>query len=362
MRLNRRSFLAVLLAGIMVLSLGACGAGKDDAEDKTSEETTSVESTTEEAPQVTLPENFDNMNFPILALLVQENAKGYEYYSQDQEDAEPDSFFYSMAVLTSLMETQSPYGDGIEDDSHYIITENTADMYASALYSQYAEGNMEFPEIPDDDKYASRDDETGDLEFIKGNVDDVIVIKSCEEQGQDYSLTVDLTGAGEDDLKGTYTVVITRNGFEGEDNHFYYSVKSVLTEAQYDFSGDDENAPETDSEQAEESDTQTEASDEEEAGDPDSEEYDPSIDDEETADEYESGDGEEISREEAQELASEYYGSDATYNGMVTIGNDEYYDFTVSDGDTPDVLVSKDGENVMGATKNEDDDTWSFDQ
>ena len=59
------------------------------------------------------------------------------------------------------------------------------------------------------------------------------------------------------------------------------------------------------------------------------------------------------------------YGEDAeySYKKQVTVGDKEYYDFSVS-GDnvsSTDVLVSVDGQDVIGGTQN-DDGSWSFDQ
>ena len=63
--------------------------------------------------------------------------------------------------------------------------------------------------------------------------------------------------------------------------------------------------------------------------------------------------------------AKDYYGSDAeySYKKKVTVGDKEYYDFSVKGDDisSTDVLVSVDGQDVIGGTQN-DDGSWSFDQ
>ena len=74
---------------------------------------------------------------------------------------------------------------------------------------------------------------------------------------------------------------------------------------------------------------------------------------------------EEISQNDALSQAKDYYGEDAeySYKKQVTVGDKEYYDFSVS-GDnvsSTDVLVSVDGQDVIGGTQN-DDGSWSFDQ
>ena len=72
-----------------------------------------------------------------------------------------------------------------------------------------------------------------------------------------------------------------------------------------------------------------------------------------------------ISQDDALSQAKDYYGEDAeySYKKRVTVGDKEYYDFSVS-GDnvsSTDVLVSVDGQDVIGGTQN-DDGSWSFDQ
>lgn len=72
-----------------------------------------------------------------------------------------------------------------------------------------------------------------------------------------------------------------------------------------------------------------------------------------------------ISQDDALNQAKDYYGSDAeySYKKKVTVGDKEYYDFSVKGDDisSTDVLVSVDGQDVIGGTQN-DDGSWSFDQ
>lgn len=145
--------LAVALAGMMVAGVAGCSSSKDAKKNNTAKSEQGTEATTESkanttadyvASNVTLPDNFDNMIYPIEALMVQKLSKGYAYYTNDTSEEEADSFWFSMAVLTSLMETESAYGDGVEEDSFYYLKENTTNMYASALYNTYGKGDMEF--------------------------------------------------------------------------------------------------------------------------------------------------------------------------------------------------------------------------
>ena len=159
---------AVTLAGMMVVSVSACSTSKSAEKNSVSKAEQASEATTEAAKDdttadyvasgVELPDNFENMIYPIEALMLQNYSKGYPYYANGASEEKSDSFWFSMAALTSLMENESAYGDGIEMDSYYYLKENTSNMYASALYNAYGMGNMEFPEIPDGDKYATYDD------------------------------------------------------------------------------------------------------------------------------------------------------------------------------------------------------------
>lgn len=370
----RSKWLAVLLAAILVFALGGCSSSKDSgnnsnsgsagskvaSETATEAATEDTASQTEEsyaAPDVVLPDNFDNMIYPIEALMVEEYSKGQGYYP---ESGEADSFWYSMAVLTSLMENESAYGDGIEKDSYYYLQENTTDMYASVLYYQYAKGGMEFPEIPDDDQYVTYDDEQGMYGFVKG---DVGSLTPYITEVLDNTITAQLRDSETGEVKATYEIELQDTLFEGDDNHFAYTVSSVqekTDDSSVDFGEKStENTSETGTTQND-SQTGTTASTEDSTA-------------QENATEDNSGDTTEkqntessgISQSDALGLAKDYYGDDAdySYKETVTVGDKDYYDFSVKGEDisSTDVLVSTDGEDVIGGTKN-NDGSWSFDQ
>ena len=103
---------AVLLAGTMAFSLVGCGG--DDKESSSNSEATEAASTEDLAEEtddseeyvdgdVELPEDFGDMIYPLTSLMVEASAKGFPYYSEDSDADEADSFWFSMAVLTSLM-------------------------------------------------------------------------------------------------------------------------------------------------------------------------------------------------------------------------------------------------------------------
>lgn len=223
---------------MMVMSVSACSTSKSAEKNSVSKAEQASEATTEAAKDdttadyvasgVELPDNFENMIYPIEALMLQNYSKGYPYYANGASEEKSDSFWFSMAALTSLMENESAYGDGIEMDSYYYLKENTSNMYASALYNAYGMGNMEFPEIPDGDKYATYDDGKQMYGFLKGEVSSLVpYITNCVKDGSDYIITSQLRDKDTDEVKGTYEVTITASSFDGDDNCFAYSATAI---------------------------------------------------------------------------------------------------------------------------------------
>ena len=143
---------AVLLAGVMVLSLAGCGKknqeqnGTKEPSEKT---TTESASNTDKGDQpeyveddVELPDDFGDMIYPLEALMVEASSKGLPYYSEESSEEEADSFWFSMAVLSSLMNDYVKDVTVDTDDEYLYLSEDTADMYASALYHAYSQGNL----------------------------------------------------------------------------------------------------------------------------------------------------------------------------------------------------------------------------
>lgn len=360
-----KRFAAVALAGMMVIGVTACSTSKSTAKKNTAQPEQITEATTENkqnttadyvASDVVLPENFDNMIYPIEALMVQKFSRGYDYYTDSTSEEESDSFWFSMAVLTSLMETQSAYGDGTESDSFYYLKENTSNMYASALYNEYGKGNMEFPEIPDGDKYVTYDDNKEEYGFLKGDVGSLVpYITDCTNDGKDYIITAELRNTETDEVKGTYELSITKTSFDGDDNCFNYSVTSIKEKGSSSAASSTEENTTATSETSESTDqNSTETTSEESPTESGA-----------TDNTSSNGSSEGISQDDALQQAKDYYGSDAeySYKSTITVGDKEYYDFSVK-GDnvsSTDVLVSLDGQDVIGGTIN-DDGSWSFDQ
>lgn len=368
-----KRILAVALAGVMVVGATACSTSKSAKKNQTAKTEQGTEATTESkgntttdyvASDVTLPDNFDNMIYPIEALMVQKLSKGYPYYTSDTSEEDSDSFWFSMAVLTSLMETESAYGDGVEADSYYYLKENTSNMYASALYNEYGKGNLEFPEIPDGEKYATYDDDKSMYGFLKGDVGSLVpYITDCTKDGSDYIITAELRNKDTDEVRGTYQVTITKTSFDGDDNNFAYSVTGIKEKKSSSHDFDEESTTDKSEEEKSTEESTSEESSTTESTSSDGDDTD--SDSNENSDSSSGDSSESISQDDALSQAKDYYGSDAeySYKKKVTVGDKEYYDFSVKGDDvsSTDVLVSTDGQDVIGGTQN-DDGSWSFDQ
>lgn len=392
----QRKYLALLLALLLTLSLAACGESKDKKAKKSAKTATEVstelpaESTTAAAAakeklkdyvadDVELPKLFDNMIYPLEALMVQDYVKGYAYYSEETTDEEGDSFWLSMAVLTSLMEKYASYGDANYKDGYYYLEEDVIDMYATALYGAIGAGDLEFPELAEEDAYAVYDETNETYGFLKGTVSTVTpYITACTQTGDTYILTAELRKIDGGDVARTYEITIEPTTFSEIENHFEYSVTAMQSPDEVDSYEATEETTEAESttettETTEASTTETTEATEAETAEENTKAFDEEIvTTEKRKDKTEStkqksdqtGSGG-ISQEDALALAKSYYGEDATYayKTTVTVGDKSYYDFSVKgDGVTgTDVLVSTDGEDVLGGTKNADG-TWSFDQ
>ena len=230
-------------------------------------------------------------------------------------------------------------------------------MYASALYNTYGKGDMEFPEIPDGDKYATYDEDKDMYGFLKGDVGNLVpYITDCTKDGSDYIITAELRNKDTDEVRGTYQVTITETSFDGDDNNFAYSVTGITAKKNSSYGFDKENT--TDKSEEEKS-TEESTSEEGSTTEADSEK------DTDSDSDPSNSSSESISQDDALSQAQDYYGSDAeySYKKKVTVGDKEYYDFSVKGDDisSTDVLVSVDGQDVIGGTQN-DDGSWSFDQ
>ena len=150
------------------------------------------------------------------------------------------------------------------------------------------------------------------------------------------------------EILASYEITIVPTSYENEENAFNYSIKSF------------EEVKSKDLSDASEKNTAEERATTEES---DAEDTDNTEDTEDSDDDGSSA--ERISRSDALDKAREYLGDEVeySYRKIETIGDKDYYDFKVEGEDLSitDVLVSVDGNDVVGGTRN-DDDSWSFDQ
>lgn len=344
---------AIMLAGTMIVSMAGCGKKEEGSNNNQSQEEATTSAKKESGGQrvdadyvdeeVELPDDFDNMIYPLEALMVESSSKGLPYYIGESEEGEESSFWFSMAVLSSLMDDYVKDYSIDTDDQYLYLDEETVNMYASAMYDAYGKGDMEFPELSEDDTYATYDEENEAYGFLRGDVGTLEpYITVCEEDGDDYVLMTELRDSETDEVQGAYQIIITKSSYDGEENAFAYSVKDfqVMEEAGDEFDENTEDMEENTELTEEENETTEDTS-------------------------YETEETESISQDDALELAQDYYGSGAeyTYKGMVTVGDYKYYDFAVEGEDisSTDVLVSVSGQDVIGGVKN-DDGSWSFDQ
>jgi hypothetical protein len=336
---------ALLMCVVLVISFTACGKGSGKkAEEKTEAGSKVKQNNPEYAGEdVVLPENFGNMIYPIEAILVEAYSKELPYYTADSSEDEAESFWFTMAVLTSQMNHYVKDVAVETKDGYIYIDEDTMNMYASALYDAFGKGELEFPDVGDDNPYANYDSDKEMYGFREGTIGDLApYITDCKEDGKEYELTVHLKNKDSAKVLLSSKVTIVPTSYESEENAFDYSVQKFKKTKKGDI------ADFSDKEADEKSTTEK---------------------DEETKESSDDEEEDNISQDDAMDLAKTYYeenyGGDAEfeYKDIETIGEVEYYDIAVNSdtGSSMDILVSLSGEIVMGGTRNSDG-SWSLDQ
>ncbi len=351
---------AVLLAGMMAVSMTACGGDDSDSAESTTgavvgNETDSVEE------GVSVPDNFENMLYAMKALAMENYYQGYPYYVQFADGSSRDSFWYSCALTSKLLNED-------EDEGTISVDDETMNQIVSGLYASYQKGDLEFPEIRDGIAYAKySDDGTGYVfsnsasDYVAGesSLDQFsLTVTSCEATEDGYTLEADLEDTDVGDNLGTYVFTMEETQYSGgNSNPFAYSISSMYdandasavteetsdaTEAGGDIESTDESADTTETSESVDSSEETEGDDAAQSD----------------------GSGT-VTQDEALSMAQETYGNENTYTyqGVVYIDAYPYYSFTVESESLSIsyVLVSESGTDVVGANKNSDG-TWSFDQ
>lgn len=374
---------AIILAGILVVSMTACGSGSsgtDSSEEVPQSGSAKIKEETENVKDgVILPDNFEKMTYPLTALAMEVYYEGNPYYVQFADDSSRDSFWYSAALTSYYLHKNEGWDSTIDEDQF--------EMIVSALYASYQKGNLEFPDIREGCKYASYGEDgegyvfsTKDQDYVIDSLDNyTLTITECTENGDNYIVTGELKDTATEEQLGTYQYEVIPSEYGGEGNIFEYSVSNMKDlNAALDQSDSDTSAQSMETDSAEAGSNTHEAEpvenpeeqseDENETDDPEDE-----TSPEEIPDEYEEeyddsdqdiSDGGSLSQEDAQAQAESYYGSgvSCSFAGMENIDGYSYYKFSAQgEGiSMPYILVSTYGD-VMAAQKNSDG-SWTFDQ
>ena len=304
------------------------------------------------AEGVTAPENFDTMIYPLEALTVEYYSQRLPYYTVG---VDTDSFWFSMAVLSSLL-SEKEYVTPILSEEYNYYEQKEMDAFASALYVDYAKGLFSMPELGEGNAYADYDEELEKYGLLNGNIGYLsIYITGCNSGEDQYILDTQLISKETNHTLAEFQItVVPKEDYESGDL-FAYSVSDFIVLRDLASENMTENT--------------------EEKGPTAEDDYD-EVDGEEITEavggETEPGSDEDwesqvtIDQEEALALAKGYLGDEDatyTYKEMVTIGEFEYYDFSVSGSSSTstDVLVCVNGIDVVSGVQNEDG-SWSFDQ
>ena len=310
--LHRRKERSVILTILLLLaSLTACGSSKAASmEAASTADQLYTESTMQKLhsaqADVILPEDFDNMYYPIEAVAVEEYTQGLHYYPDGGDDT---SFWFSMAVLSSLLSQNECIVPNLSDDFMLFCREDI-DCMASALYADYASGKVGLAEITDEDPYVYYEEESEQYGLLNGNVGELdISIQSVYPTSQGYILGTQLMDLESNNVITEYQITIERQKTVDSCGLFSYSISGV-----------------------------TSLTSEEEEDDS-------------------------ITEQEALSMAKNYMDGnrDYSYKRMVTIGSYEYFDFCPLEEseEGPDILVCLDGSDVLTGLQNTDG-SWTI--
>lgn len=320
------------------------------------------------ADGVILPEDFNFMLYPVEALMVGSYTQGLPYYSVE---GQAKSFWFPMAVLSSLLEEHGILGNTLYDD-YCLFSKEEIDSFASALYNRYASGDMKIPDTKDGEPYVIYHEDSGQYAMLYGNIGDLgIRITDCQTTQSGYLLTAELLNLESGEGITEFQVSMVPQTNPAGDGLFVYSIDDLkevsaareelkTTETQADSEAEilkSQSAglrkdPEIDGGQ-----NRNDISEIEEEGKKEvtqTREEDPVS--------PVSRDG--IDQEEALSLAGSFLGGDHSYTfkQMVTLSDTEYYDFSLEEDDSgfTDVFVSVDGSDILTGRQNEDG-SWTLD-
>ena len=320
------------------------------------------------ADGVILPEDFNFMIYPVEALMVGSYTQGLPYYNVEDQAK---SFWFPMAVLSSLLEEHGVLGKSL-NDNYCLYSEEEIDSFAAALYSNFASGKMMMPDTADGEPYVVYHEESDQYAMLNGNIGDLgIRITDCRASDSGYMIETELLNLESGEEITEYQVSIVPQNKSAGDGLFAYSVSGLteITDGVEDTKNEeaqlnsessvlktDQGKDLTAAADKGKKEKQKESSDtvdskQEEAK---SEEVIPDQTDSE----------ERIQVADAMNLARSFIGEEytLTYKQMITLSDCEYYDFSLegSESGSTDVLVSVDGSDILTGVQNMDG-SWTLD-
>ena len=323
------------------------------------------------ADGVVLPEDFNFMIYPVEALMVGSYTQGLPYYNVHNVQGQAKSFWFPMAVLSSLLEEHGVMGKSL-NDNYCLYSEEEIDSFAAALYSSFASGNMQIPDTVDGEPYVIYHEESGQYALLNGNIGDLgIRITGCTPSDSGYMIETELLDLESGEGITEYQVSIVPREKSAGDGLFGYSVSGLteITAAGEEMKNEEALAtsespvlmadPDKDLKAAAAEGKNEEQKDSSDVADSKQEEREPR---EVTPDQTDSE--ERIQQADALNLARSFMGEEyvLTYKQMISLSDREYYDFSLegSESGSTDVLVSVDGSDILTGVQNMDG-SWTLD-
>lgn len=336
----------IFLAGLLLMVCG-CTNSMDSAlseEVSTQEEEIQTEKAMTDftAKGLALPEDFGLTAYPMQAVMVEYYAQGLPYY-REGEDAT--SFWFSMAVLSSMLEEDGIL-EPVSDQEYSFYPEEDIREFASVLYSRYGEGKMRIPDAGDDVPYVRYDEVSGQYGLLNGNIGDLgMMITRCQPDSSGYLFFTQLMDLETGDVLAEFRVPVVHREDKKGKGSFSYAIAGLEEITERD----------TEAEEEVKEESPLPAGEIQESSQPETAEPEENVT---------GGESDKIGQKEALSLAKTFLGETCTYTfrQMVTMYDREYYDFTVTGEDlTPtDILVCLDGSDVFTGVQNEDG-SWTID-
>ncbi len=320
------------------------------------------------ADGVILPEDFNFMIYPVEALMVGCYTQGLPYYNVQ---GQAKSFWFPMAVLSSLLEEHGVMGKSL-NDNYCLYSEEEIDSFAAALYSSFASGNLMLPDTADGEPYVVYHEESNQYAMLNGNIGDLgIRITGCRPSDSGYMIETELLNLESGEEISEYQVSVEPQDKSSGDGLFGYSVSGLteITDAGEEMKNEEAQVTSESSTLKEDTDKELKATagegkkekqkdssnvEDRKQEEPESEEVIP-----DQADPVER-----IQQADALNLARSFMGEgySITYKQMITLSDHEYFDFSLEgrESGSTDVLVSVDGSDILTGVQNMDG-SWTLD-